>query len=178
MKQLNEGLRHLDMENQVVPTLGIDIYKSKIGNDNDFITLNFTVKQQLVAEDLEEWLEKGYDWVIDADTSPGEIATDRYLVFVEMNRRTNAPKRIVEMLDDLEPLTGMKADDWQVKIKGQRGPATVDFIKEHLITVSTEYQDEAELELNEWREAAGVETKKTRETADDLLAWQRQAGII
>lgn len=178
MKQLNESLKHLDMENQIVPTLGIDIYKSKIGYDNEIITLNFTVKQSPVADDLTEWLEKGYDWVIDAEPSPGEITNNRYMVFVEMNRRTNAAKRIVEMLDDLQTLTGLKAKDWQVKINNKKGPATVEYIEQNVITNPNEYSNQHEEELNEWREAAGIETKKTKAVGDDLMAWQRQAGII
>jgi hypothetical protein len=177
MKQLNEGLKHLDMEKQVVPILGIDVYKSKIGSDSEIITLNFTVKQKLVALDLAEWVEKGYDWVIDADTSPGELDNGKYLTFVEINRKTHAPDRIVEMIADLEPLTGLKTADWQAKIGDQRGPLTLEFIKQHLVTDSNKYSDQYQDELNEWRETAGIETKKTSKVSEDLLSWQRQAGI-
>jgi hypothetical protein len=178
MKQLNESLKHLDMEDQVIPTLGIDVYKSKIGYDNEIVTLDFTVKQKMVAEDLVEWLEKGYDWIIDCEPSPGEISNDRYLVFVEMNRRTNAAKRIVDMLADLETLTGLKSKDWRVKFSSGQGPATVDFINKHLVSDPNEYKAQHGEELNEMRLAAGLETKKLRAVGDDLKAWQRQAGII
>jgi len=30
------------------------------------------------------WFEKGYDFVVDADRSPGEIKPNRYLVYVEL----------------------------------------------------------------------------------------------
>ena len=177
-QQLNESMKHLDMENQVVPTLGIDVYKSKIGYDNEIITLDFTVKQKMVAEDLTAWLEKGYDWIIDCEPSPGEITNGRYLVFVEINRRTNAANRIVDMINDLETLTGLTAEDWRVKIADTQGPLTVDFINKHLITDPNEYKSQHSDDLNEMRSAAGLDTVRTRAIGDDLKAWQRQAGII
>lgn len=166
------------MENQLVPVVGIDQYKSSVGPDKDIITLNFTTKQRAVSEDLSEWLEKGYDWIIDCEPSPGEVKNEMYLVFAEMSRRTNAPKRIIEMLDDLETLTGLKVRDWKVKIGDQTGPATVEYITKNLSTNPNEYQREQEEELNEWREVAGLDTKKTQEFDEDIKAWQRRAGII
>jgi hypothetical protein len=178
MKQLNEGLNYLDMENQVIPVLGIDKYISQTGSDSQTITLSFTVKAKMVAEDLAEWLEKGYDWIIDADTSPGEVTTDRYVTFAEINRRSSAPTRIMEILDDLETLTNIKAKDWTLMIDDTKYPASKEAIKEHVILDPTEYKNSHEQELNEWRNRAGLETVKSQDTSEDLKAWQRQAGII
>ena len=81
------SLSHMDMKDMIVPLLGIDQYKSKIAEDDQIITLNFTVNDKNVGKDLVGWIERGYDFIIDADVSPGEITRGKYAVFVEMNRR-------------------------------------------------------------------------------------------
>lgn len=186
--QLNESLQYLDMENQVIPILGIDKYKSKIGNDDEFMTLHFTVRSKLCAEDLVNWLERGYDWIIDADNSPGEVATGKYLVFVEMDRRTKAPARIMDMLGDLDTLTDIKPEDWKLNIGDHMYPASEDAIKEHVELSPQQYRDnnpdeESEdslddLELNEMRVIAGLEpTTKIKQTSKELESLQIRAGI-
>jgi hypothetical protein len=178
-KILNESLKHLDMKHQVFPILGIDQYRSQIGDDSEFVTLDFAVKAESVAEDLITWLERGYDWVIDAEGSPGEVSNNRYLVFAEINRRTMVPKRIIEILYDLETLTGIKVGNWQLKIGDQLYPATQENIQKHVVLSPHEYRVSRESELNEWRERAGLDTVSTYDEQDPhLREIQRRAGII
>jgi hypothetical protein len=178
MQQLNESLEPRDMENQILPVVCVDKYKSKIGDDDSLVVLSFTVKQSAVAEDLSEWFEKGYDWIIDAESSPGEIADSRYLVFVEMNRRSSVPDRVVELLEDMETLTGLNSTDWEVEIDGENYPADPEVIRSKLILSPHEYRMQKDSELNEWRERAGLKTKSTYIADDEIRAWQRQAGIL
>jgi len=77
---LQEGLKHKDMIGLIKPTVHIDEFVSKMGNDDDIATVSFYTKNSKVADDLVEWFEKGYDFVLDADRSPGEIKPNRYLV--------------------------------------------------------------------------------------------------
>lgn len=177
-KRLTESLNYLDMEDQITPLLGIDEFKSQLGEDDDIITLNFIIKSQEAGEDLVVWLERGYEFIIDADTSPGEVENGKYYVFAEMNRRPSAPRKIMELLDDLETLTGIKSDDWSIKIKHERYPATRENIERHIPLTANDYRARNESELNEWREIAGVPTRKTYEHDDELLQWQRAARII
>ena len=58
MTILNESLNYLDMENQVYPTVSVDEYAAKMGTDSDIVTITFTVKSKLVAEDLITWFER------------------------------------------------------------------------------------------------------------------------
>ena len=176
---LNESLKHLDMEHQVYPILGIDRYSSQIGDDSEFVTVDFTVKAASVGEDLITWLERGYDWVIDAEASPGEVTTNRYLVFTEMNRRTTVPKKIMDMLYDLETLTGVKAGEWQLKIGDKTLPATHENIASNIELSPHAYRQNRESDLNEWRDLAGLDTVSIYDERDpDLQHIQRQAGII
>lgn len=168
------------MEHQVYPILGIDQYKSKIGDDSEFVTVDFTVKSKSVSEDLVTWLERGYDWIIDSEESPGEVKNNQYLVFAEMNRRTWVPKRVIEMLADFETLTGIKAGEWRLRIGDELYPATEQNIRDNVTLSPHEYRIEREGELNEWREMAGLDTVPVYQTEDDpnILEMQRQAGII
>ena len=71
-QQLNEGLRPLDLKEMIYPTFKVDTYRSKMGEDKDICVLTFEVKDRQPAKDLMEFLEKGYDYVLDADVSSGE----------------------------------------------------------------------------------------------------------
>ena len=109
MKQIiNEGLNYLDMEHQIEPVISIDEYSAKIGKDSDIVTIAFIVKSEDAGTDLADWLERGYSYVLDAEVSDGELSPGKHLVFVEMKRRANVPSRIIEILSDLETLTGLK----------------------------------------------------------------------
>lgn len=166
------------MVDQVTPVLGIDEFQSRIGEDSDIMVLNFIVSGQDVGGDLVDWLERGYDCIIDAEVSPGEVLDKKYYVFAEMNRRSSSAKRIMEMLDDLNTLTDIKADEWEFSIDGKRMPATVEAIQAHVALTPSEYKKGHEGELNEWREIAGLPTVKIHEDNPDLMDWKRTAGII
>lgn len=174
----------MDMEHQVVPTVGIDQYESSVGTNDDLITLDFTVKGKAVGNDLAEWFEKGYDWVIDADTSPGEVKDGNFLVFVEMNRRKASPEHIVEMIGDLETLTGFKLDDWTVKIKDQEIKPDAAMIKKNLEISPHEYREahpdeDGEDALNEWKQIAGVNMiTPVNKDSEAIKRIKRQAGLI
>ena len=119
---LLEGLQYKDLEGLLKPTLHVDEFASKMGDDADIIVLSFFVRDKAAAKDLMGWFEKGYDWVLDADMSPGEIKPNRYLVYLEMRRRSAAPRQIQEMLEDLSTLTEFDADDWRMTYKGKEQP--------------------------------------------------------
>lgn len=113
--QLSEGLNAKDLLYLVGNKIHFDEYDSKMGDADDVVTVSFKVKQRMPAEDLTNFIENGYDWVLDADVSTGEIDDDEYLVFVEMPRRGHIFERMIELLDDLQHLTDIKLKDWQFK---------------------------------------------------------------
>lgn len=172
------SLNHMDMKDMIVPILGIDQYKSKIAGDDQIITIDFTVNDKNVASDLVDWIERGYDFIIDADVSPGEITSKKFAVFVEINRRLKAPKQIIELIEDLETLCGLKLDAWNIKINDKTIEATEENIKDNLTLSPLEYREKLESELNEWRQIAGINTVNLYEEQDsDILEIQRIAGI-
>ena len=108
MKQLHENLRSNDLHDLIKPVFEIDAYKSKIGNDEDIIVLSFTLDRNEPASDLENFIEMGFDFVLDADVSPGETDDGVYKVFVEIERTRHAPKQIIEILDGIKKLSGIE----------------------------------------------------------------------
>jgi hypothetical protein len=109
---LFEGLEPSDLKRMVTPILHVDRYKAKLGSDDDICVLSIAVKGNEAAKDLSNFIEKGYEWVIDADVSSGEISDGKYLVFVEMERRRDIPQQIMTMLDEMENVTELKPKDW------------------------------------------------------------------
>lgn len=175
--QLLEGLQYKDLEGLVKPTIHVDEFASKMGDDADIIVLSFFVRDKSAARDLMAWFEKGYDFVLDSDMSPGEIRPNRYLVYLEMRRRSAAPKNVQELLEDLSTLTEFDPADWIMTYQGQSQPWSEEAFAKSVPLNPRDYTQETESELNEWRAAAGLETKRIHEITPDLRALQAAAGI-
>lgn len=94
-----------DLRHFVKKVFEIDSYRSKIGDDENTIVLSFTVDSEDPAKDLENFIEMGYQFVLDADVSPGELDDGTYKVFVEIERSRHAAEQIREILDGIEKLT-------------------------------------------------------------------------
>lgn len=178
-KQLiNEGLDYQDMIGQIEPTVSVDEYAAKTGTDSDVVTLAFIVHSEAVGDDLVNWFERGYDWILDASVSEGELTPGKYLVFVELKRRIATPGRIIELISGLETLTDLTVDDWTVVVDGKEHEPEEDILKE-LITISPhEYREENEGELNEMRKRAGLETVNLYGKPDrEIQAYITMAGL-
>jgi hypothetical protein len=181
MSIINESLDYLDMEGQIGDVLSIDEYASKMGRDEDIVTLTFIVHSKLAANDLVTWFERGYDWVLDASVSDGELEPGMWLVFVEMDRRSKVPNRIITLLNDLKTLTGMKLKDWSVEIDGDEYDADEEIIRQKMILNPNEYEEKRqdnEVEINEMRTLAGLETELRYDPNDDYIRnLQAMAGL-
>ena len=104
---ITESLHAEDLKFLVKKVFEIDSYRSKIGDDQDVVVLSFTVDHEDPAKDLENFVEMGFEFVLDADVSPGETDDGNYKVFIELERTRHAPAQILELLDGIEKLTGM-----------------------------------------------------------------------
>ena len=179
---LNEGLDYHDLEGQMIPTVTVDEYAAHMGNDSEIVTLAFTIKSEAAGNDLVDWFERGYDFVLDAQVSEGEVKPGQYLVFVEKNRRSSVPKRIIELLDDLETLTAIPVKDWTIIVDEEEHSPEEEVLKQ-VITISPhDYREEVEVEeeeLNEMRERAGLEVKVIHADKQDaeIKAFKSMAGL-
>lgn len=178
-QQLNEGLGYKDMEGMMKPTVHIDEFSSKMGEDADVIVVSFFVRDKQAAKDLMNWFEKGYDFVLDADQSPGEIKPNRYLVYLEMRRRNAAPGQIQEILNDLNTLTEYQPDDWIMVYKKKKHEWNPETFAKLVPLTPNEYRERMEGDLNEMRIAAGLDVKPIyTKVSKDLQAMQAAAGIL
>jgi hypothetical protein len=166
MKIINEGLDYLDMKDQISDTVTVDEYAAKMGKDSDIVTLTFITSSKLAAQDLVTWFERGYDFVLDASISDGELEPGKWLVFVEMDRRSKVPNRIITLLSDLTTLTGFDLEDWVVEVEGDKHHADEEILRKAIVLNPNEYKmekepDKLDEELNEMRLRAGLEVKST-----------------
>jgi hypothetical protein len=176
---LFESLGFKDLEGLLKPTIHVDEFSSKMGDDDDIITVSFFVRDEQAAKDLMMWFEKGYDFVLDADRSPGEIKPNRYLVFIELRRRSTAGANVEQLLDDLNTLTEYNKDDWTMHYREKEIPFSQEAFESTVPLTPRAYRERYESELNEMRSAAGLETKRIYDQDDKLLqSIQSAAGII
>jgi hypothetical protein len=177
--KLNEGLDYHDMKGQVDPKITVDEYAAKMGEDSDIVTLAFKTNSKLAAKDLVAWLEIGYDYILDASVSDGEVEPGKWLVFVEMKRRSNVPEKIIRILEDLDTLTDLKPKDYTVTVKNEDYDADADVLKQVIVLSSSEYKNledkednedkEKSGELNEMRHIAGLPRKKIYKNMDEEI---------
>jgi hypothetical protein len=181
MKQtLKEGLDYHDLEGMVDPILSVDEYSAKMGKDSDIVTLSFVVYSEMAGKDLAEWFERGYDWVLDASISEGELSPGKWIVFVEMNRRSTVPAHIVDLITDLKTLTNINNTDWSIRVDDEEYDADRDILKQVIILSPHEYRidTESEGELNEMREIAGIKSKAIYDSQDiELKNFKAMAGL-
>jgi len=111
--QITESLEYGDLKRVVKPTIHIDEFKSKMGDDDEISVFSFKVMGRDPANDLVNFIEKGYSWVLDADTSSGEMEDGDYIVFVEIERTGKLPSQVMELVSDLTNLTLNEIEDWK-----------------------------------------------------------------
>ena len=137
--QLNEGLRAMDLKEMVHSVFDIDTYKSKMGEDRDVCVLSFKVRDRNPARDLMEFIEKGFNFVLDSDVSSGENDLGEYFVFVELERSNKLAEQIKDITDGINKLTGI--NEWKFKYHKQN--TAYDLAEEALSKIvpksSTEY---------------------------------------
>ena len=175
---LLEGLNYKDLDGMMKSTMHVDEFAAKMGDDADIIVISFFVRDLQAAKDLVGWFEKGYDFVLDADRSPGEIKPSRYLVYLELRRRRSAPQHIQQLLEDLSTLTEFEPSDWTMRYKDKNTDWSEDAFISQVPLSPEQYKQENEGDLNSMRTAAGLEPKKIYKPKADTKALQAAAGII
>lgn len=102
------GLQSGDLNFLVDKIIEVDSYKSKMGEDSNIVTLAFSSFNNESAKDLENFIEKGYPFVLDADVSSGEQTDGTYKVFVELERNKDIPMQILEIADGVKKLANLE----------------------------------------------------------------------
>ena len=191
VNQLNENLEHNDLKRLVHSELHIDEYKSKMGDDCDVCVVSFKVSGKEPSADLVSFIEKGYDYVLDADVSSGEKEGGDYLVFVELERTEELPEQIISIMEDLMNLTEQELSEWRVRY--HKSSEDHDLTQESLEKIiplspdaySRKYdkEDQEELdhaeqeELDQMKTAAGVPVTTTAPVNDFTESLRIAAGL-
>ena len=173
-----EGLEYKDLVGMIKPTVHVDEFASKMGDDDDIVVASFFVRSREAARDLVNWFEKGYDWILDADTSPGEIRPGRYLVYIEFRRRSNAGRNLATALSDLATLTEHATESqWTMTYDQADQPFSIEAFEQVVPLSPKEYRARKESKLNEMRAAAGIDTVTVYEPDAEIRQLQSAAGI-
>ena len=124
------GLRTSDLHDLVDGIFEIDSYASKMGDDANIVTLSFSVVTKEAADDLVDFLEKGYSFVLDADATAGEQSDGTYKVFVELERNKDVPEQIFEITDGISKLTNHNELKFRYYKSFRSVPVDIDSLKE------------------------------------------------
>ena len=188
MQRLNEGLEYGDLKRSVIPEITIDTFKSKMGDDDDICTITFLCKEKNPAQDLMNFLEKSYTWLLDAEISSGERDDGKYLVFVEADRNPELPTHIVEMIQDILNLTEDKQEDWQFKYYRNKDyhDVTVENLAREIPLTARQYRElhpskkdkKRKSEIKQLKAAANVPIEPEKTDDKELQSLQSAAGII
>ena len=101
------GLQTGDLKELIYDVFEVDSFKSKMGDDKNIVVMSFSARTKESANDLMNFIEKGYPFVLDADVTSGEQADGTYKVFVEMERNKEVPKQVVEIIDGVQKLSNL-----------------------------------------------------------------------
>ena len=101
------SLRQGDLRDMMHDVFEIDSFSSKMGADKDIVTLSFSLKEKAPADDLMNFLERGYGFILDADVTTGEQSDGTYKVFVELQRDKEVHRNILEIIDGVKNLAEM-----------------------------------------------------------------------
>jgi hypothetical protein len=137
---LDEALHSNDLEHLVKNVFEIDSYASKMGSDKDVVVLSFTVESDAPAHDLVNFVERGYEFVLDADSTPGELEDGKYKVFVEMERTPRIADQILEILDGVKKLTGHDEFKFRYHKSFHSVPATLEELRTNIPGTGQEYE--------------------------------------
>ena len=138
------GLLKNDLAHMVDNIIEIDSYKSKMGNDSDIVTLAFSIHGNEPAKDLENFIEKGYPFVLDADVTSGEQSDGTYKVFVEIERTKDIPMQIIEIADGVSKLSDLE----KMKFRYYKNFKSKDLDEENLATIPVD-KESYDIAVNE-----------------------------
>jgi hypothetical protein len=181
MRNLFEGLEAGDLKRLIHPELHVDEFKSKLGDDEDVVVLSFKVDSKEPANDLVAFIEKGYEWVLDADVSSGEMEDGSYVVFVELDRNEQVPDNIIQLMEELINLTEQDLTDWRVRYyKGREEQGLSQEALASMIPCSPEVYNKkyGHEEIDQLKTAAGIAVNIKAPKNDYTESLRSLAGII
>ena len=146
---LTEGLRSGDLKNYVSEVFTVDQYRSKMGEDSDVIVLGFRVREKNPAVDMMEFIERGYDFILDADMSAGEENDGQYQVFVEIQRTPELKSQLKELLSGV----GQLCSCYEWRFRYQKAPNSLEFNEKNITEAIPLTKEDYERKIIEIKES-------------------------
>lgn len=158
-RPLFEGFEVGDLKDVLENWLHIDQFRSKMGRDDKNIVVSFGVFDKNAASDLVDFLERGYEFVLDADVSTSEVSTGKYLVFVEFLRRRRFCEQLAKVISDLRSASGIKPKEWTFRYMKDTTthPLTTDAIEQVVPLSPKEYRKRFEKPIDAMKMNAGID---------------------
>lgn len=172
---LKEALQPEDLAGLVKDVFEVDSYASKMGSDKDVVVVSFTVDSSGPAHDLVNFIERGYEFVLDADSTPGEMEDGKYKVFVELERLQRVPEQIMEILDGVGKLTGIDEFKFRYYKSFHSMPATKEDLTAAIPATSQEYERQIEESvMNNFTNFFNKSYLESIHVEDDDIVFQRK----
>lgn len=172
------ALRANDLEGLVKNIFEIDSFRSKLGDDAEIVVLSFTVDYADPAQDLENFFEMGYEFVMDADVTSGEMDDGNYKVFVEIERNRKIAEQIMSLVEGLEVLTGVE----RFKFRYHKSFKSFEATKENLDMIVPKNGSEYEIatsrdKLNNFTNFFSNSYSDEVEVNEDIIKFSRNGSI-
>ena len=179
MIRLREGLEQGDLKRLVHTEMHIDEFKSKLGRDEDVVVISLKVTGKEPAADIVNFVEKGYEWVIDADVSSGEMDDGDYIVFIECDRDPAVASNVMSLMNDLMNLTEQDITEWRVRYRsGRDHELTEKNLQDMIPKTPQEYREQfGHQEIDKLKAAAGVKVTTKAPKNDSTENLRIAAGI-
>lgn len=139
-KTLNEHLSENDLKWLVNDCVLIDMHKTKLGEDKDYIVVSVALNDRTPAHDMARFLENSVHDFEDIEVSPATDAKGRYLVYIEIKRNPEAFSTISGLLDDGGKLSGIT--EWKFRTLGNDSEVPFDeqTFNQYVITDPVAYE--------------------------------------
>jgi len=177
--KLREGLEQGDLKRLVHTEMHIDEFKSKLGRDEDVVVISLKVTGKEPGVDIVNFVEKGYEWVIDADVSSGEMEDGDYIVFIECDRDPEVASNVMAMMEDLMNLTEQDISEWRVRYRsGRDHDLTEKNLQDMIPKTPQEYKEQfGHEQIDKLKAAAGVKVTTKAPKNDVTESLRIAAGI-
>lgn len=154
MLRIDENLRQNDLKYCVSNFISVDEYVSKIDDDN--ITIAFFCNDDEVASELKDFIEKAFFTEIrDIEIADTITEDNKYILFVEFERKTYFPKLLLSILRNVSFLIDEKKWFFSTLNHHIQTPCTEENIKKYIRL--TKLRDTPEIEVKD-------EEKEVKET--------------
>ncbi len=162
-KTLNEHLSENDLKWLVNDCVLVDMHKTKLGDDKDYIVLSILLNDRTPADDLAKFLENSVHDFEDIEVSPATDSKGRYLVYVEIKRNPQAYSTISGLLNDSGMLSGISEWNFRTLKHENDFPFNEETFNQYIITDPIIYEQQHPVQADtETKEESVQESIKDR----------------